>query len=165
MKKKDQKVFIRNINFTFKKSDFSTSISEAGENVCFISLLVSFVVCIYMQHFFDVWCVEKWTPNSKYVPELTKRRRSKVQEKNFSCGCTFNFNQWKTFSETCKPMRAWFTNLFTNLPRIILACDFSPRLFKLKRGILSLIQTRKRYPTSLDKIRILTWKPPCELNS
>ena len=34
--------------------------------------------------------------------------------------------------------------LFTNLPRIIVAYEF--------------IQTQKKYPTSLDKIRILTWK-------
>ena len=36
--------------------------------------------------------------------------------------------------------------LFTNLPRIIVTCDFSPTSFKLKSGILHL----------LTKISILT---------
>ena len=40
-----------------QKQDFSTSISETSENVylfVFISWLVSFGVCIYIQYFFDV---------------------------------------------------------------------------------------------------------------
>ena len=45
------------------------------------------------------------------------------------------FAQWKVFSENYKPMRVWLW-LFTNLPRIIVACDFSPSSFKLKGGIL-----------------------------
>ena len=39
--------------------------------------------------------------------------------------------------------------LFTKVPRIIVANDFSPSSFKLKRGIL---------PDSLNKITILTWR-------
>ena len=39
--------------------------------------------------------------------------------------------------------------LFTKVPRIIVANDFSPNSFKLKRGIL---------PDSLNKINILTWR-------
>ena len=38
-----------------------------------------------------------------------------------------NFDQRKTFSENNKPMRVRLCNyeLSTNLPRIIVACDFS----------------------------------------
>ena len=35
-------------------------------------------------------------------------------------------------------------SLFTNLPRIIITCDFSPSSFKLKRGILPLLT---KYPS------------------
>ena len=38
--------------------------------------------------------------------------------------------------------------MFTKLPRTIVTCYFS----------LSSIQTQKRYPTSFDKISILTWR-------
>ena len=51
-----------------------------------------------------------------------------------SCEHVSNFDQWKTFSENYKPMRVY--GLFTYLPRIIVACDFSPSSFKL--GILPL---------------------------
>ena len=37
-----------------------------------------------------------------------------------------------------KPMSVWLC-LFTNLPRIIAAGDFSPSSFKFKRGILTLL--------------------------
>ena len=83
--------------------------------------------------------------NSKqYLIELTKRR-SKVQEKNKSCKRALNFDQLKIFSENYKPMRVWlwlvykFTDNYCHL-----------RLFS------EFIQTQKRYPTSLDKISILT---------
>ena len=83
--------------------------------------------------------------NSKqYLIELTKRR-PKVQEKNKSCKRALNFDQLKIFSENYKPMRVWlwlvykFTDNYCHL-----------RLFS------EFIQTQKRYPTSLDKISILT---------
>ena len=59
-----------------------------------------------------------------------------------SCERALNFDQRKTLSENYKPMR---DGLFTNSLRIIVACDFSPSLFKLKQ-----------LSTCLDKIRILT---------
>ena len=46
-----------------------------------------------------------------------------------------NSDQWKTLSENYKPMRVDY-GLFTNLPRIVVACDFSLKSFKFKRGIL-----------------------------
>ena len=75
------------------------------------------------------------------------KRRSKVQEKNMSCERALNFNQWKTFSENYKPMRVWLWLVYKFTENY-----YPSRLFS------EFIQTQKRYPTSLDKIRILTWK-------
>ena len=62
-----------------------------------------------------------------------------------SCERALNFDQGKTFSENKKPMTVslWLVYKFTE--------NYCPsRLFS------DFIQTQKRYPTSLDKIRILT---------
>ena len=56
-----------------------------------------------------------------------------------------NFDQWKIFPENYKPMRVslWLFYKFTE--------NYYPsRLFS------EFIETQKRYPTSPDKIRILT---------
>ena len=49
-----------------------------------------------------------------------------------------NFDQWKTFSENYKSMRAWLWLVYK---------------------FTELIQTQKRYPNSLDKMLILKWDP------
>ena len=74
-------------------------------------------------------------------------RRSKVQEKKMSCERALNFDQLKTFSENYEPMRVclWLVYKFTENSQIY-------RLFS------QFIQNQKRYPTSLDKMRSLTWK-------
>ena len=75
------------------------------------------------------------------------KRRSKVQEKNMSCQRALNFGQWKMLSENYKPMRVWLWLVYKfieNYCRLRLFSEF--------------IQTQNRYPTSFDKIRILTWK-------
>ena len=105
-----------------------------------ISWLVSHEVCIHGQYFFGV------VRNKLKLLLESNKRRSKVQEKNMSCERALNFDQWKTFPKTISQWEFDY-GLFTNLPRIIVARDFSPSSFKLKRGILP-----------LDKIRILTWK-------
>ena len=61
---------------------------------------------------------------------------SKLQEKKMSCEHALNFDQWKIFSENYKPMRV----------RLWLVYKFTEN------------QTQKRYPTSFDKVGILTWK-------
>ena len=61
---------------------------------------------------------------------------SKPQEKKMSCEHALNFDQWKIFSENYKPMRV----------RLWLVYKFTEN------------QTQKRYPTSFDKVGILTWK-------
>ena len=58
-----------------------------------------------------------------------------------------NFDYWKTFSKNYKTMRIWLWlvyKLTQNYYRLQLLCQF--------------IQTKERYPTSLDKICILTQK-------
>ena len=99
--------------------------------------------CLFFLNF--PTCGGKLTSNTKYI-ELIKRR-SKVQEKNMSFERGLIFDQWKTFSENYKPMRVWlwFVYKFTDN-----YCG--QRLFS------EFIQTQKGYPTSLDKIRILTRK-------
>ena len=92
-----------------------------------------------------IWTTASETSNTKYL-ELIKRR-SKVQEKNMSCERALNFDQWKTFPENHKPMRVWLWLVYKfteNYCRFRLSSEF--------------IQTQKSYPTSLDKIRILTCK-------
>ena len=109
----------------------------------FISWLVSFGVCIHIQF---LWCGKKKTPNNKYLLELIKRR-SKVQEKNMSCERALKFDLWKTFFENNRPMRVWLWLVYKFIKNYC-----SLQLFS------ELIQTQKRYPTSLGKICILTWK-------
>ena len=55
----NRKLFIGNFNFTIKKRDFSTSISETSENFCFY-FIIDFVWTLYSHAIFP-WCGEKWT--------------------------------------------------------------------------------------------------------
>ena len=91
------------------------------------------------------------------ILELIKRR-SKVQEKNISCERALNFDQWRTFPENYEPTRVWY-GLFTNLPRIIVACDFSPTSFKLKE--VSYLSWQNTYPnlktTCHKKLKFFSW--------
>ena len=72
-------------------------------------------------------------------------KRSKVQEKNMSCERALNFDQILTFSENCKPRRV----------SLWLVYKFIENYCRL-RLLSEIIQTQKRYPTSLGKIGILT---------
>ena len=106
---------------------------------------------VLRQYFFGVmrnklhWTTASETSNTKYL-ELIKRR-SKVQEKNMSCECALNFDQWKTFSENYKPMRVWLWLVYKFTENYCRSWLFS-----------EFIQTQKRYPTSLDKrLLCLSW--------
>ena len=92
-----------------------------------------------------LWKTTSETSSTKYL-ELIKRR-SKVQEKNMSCERTLNFDQWKTFSENYKPMKVWLWLVYKFTENYQIELLFS-----------EFIQTKKSYPTSLDKIRMLTRK-------
>ena len=92
-----------------------------------------------------LWTIASETLNTKYLDLI--KRRSKVQEKNKSCKRALNFDQWKTFSKNYKPMRVWLWLVY----KFTKSCQIY-RLFS------EFIQTKKRYPTSLDKICILNRK-------
>ena len=138
-------------NFTLKNRFFQHQYQNQEKMFVFTSWLVSHEVLIHIQYFFGVmsnklqWTTASETWNSKYL-ELIKRR-SKVHENNMSCERALNFDQWKTFSENYKPMRVWFWLVY----KFTENCQIY-RLFS------EFIQTKKRYPTSLDKIHILTRK-------
>ena len=79
-----------------------------------------------------------------------------------SCERALNFDQWKLFSEDYESMRVWL--------RLVHKFNMN---YCRSRLFSEFIRTQKRYPTSLDKICILTWKLlvksslnfACELNS
>ena len=64
-----------------------------------------------------------------------------------SCEHALNLDQWKTFSENYKPMKVWLWLVY----KFTKNCQIY-RLFS------EFIQTKKRYPTHLEKMRILTRK-------
>ena len=132
-------MFLRSFNFTLKNGFFQHQYQKQEK------------MFVLRQYFFGVmrnklhWTTASETSNTKYL-ELIKRR-SKVQEKNMSCERALNFDQWKTFSENYKPMRVWFWLVYKFTENYCRSWLFS-----------EFIQTQKRYPTSLDKIRKLIWK-------
>ena len=86
--------------------DFSTLISETKENVfpfVFISLFVSFGVCIYLHCGKPITKIE--TSIKKYLPELIKRR-SMPHKKYMSRVGDSNFDQ-KKFPKNYEQIRAW----------------------------------------------------------
>ena len=138
-------LFIRSFNTRLKNRLFEHQHQKQVKMFVFYhDWFLSHEVCIYIQYFF---CVVRnisfRTPN---LLKLTKRT-SKIQEKNMSCERALNFDQWKILSESYKPMRVW----------LWLVYKFTKNLCRL-RLFSEFIQTQKRYPTFLDKIRILTWK-------
>ena len=112
--------------------------------------LLKNIFCLYFSPIAKLWPRKKvifkvfvfW----RYSKTLIKRR-SKVQEKNMSCQRALNVDQWKIFSENYKPMRVWLWLVYKFTKNYCCSWLFS-----------EFIQTQRRYPTSLDKIRILTWK-------
>ena len=134
-------LFIMSFDFTLKTRFFQHQYQKQVHDWYF---MIGFPWSLY-SHTIFLWCGEKWTSNTKYL-ELIKRR-SKVQEKNISCERALNFDQWETFSKNYKPMRVWLRlvyKFFENYCRLRLFSEF--------------IQIQKRYSTSLDKARVLTWK-------
>ena len=124
----------RSFNFTLKKTSFF-NINIRNKFMTGISWLVSHEVCIHIQYFFGV-------VRNKLQTKEDQNSKERICHVNKHFPKTIN--QWE-----------FDYGLFTNLPRIIVARDFSPSLLKLRRG----------YPISLDKVRILTWKLLVKLNS
>ena len=130
------------MNFTFKNRFFQHQYQKQAKMFVFTLWLVSHEVCIYLPYYFSV-------VRNKLHKYIQIKRRSKVQEKNMSFQRALNFDQWKIFSENYKPMRVWLWLVY----KFTENCQIY-RLFS------EFIQTKKRYPISLDKIRILTRKLP-----
>ena len=97
---------------------------ETSENACFY-FMIGFLWRLYSQ--------------------ILLRRVRKFKKR--ICQGSFNFDQWKTFSENYKLIRVWlwFVYKFTEN-------NCCSRLYS------EFIQTQKRYLTSLEKICILPWK-------
>ena len=70
-----------------------------------------------------------------------------------SCTRALNFDQWKTFSKNYKPMRVWLWLVYKFTESYCCLWLFS-----------EFVQTQNRYPTSLDKIGIVTSKNNCHIN-
>ena len=73
------------------------------------------------------------------------KKKIKSSRKEYATRTCFKFDQWKTFCENYKPIRVWLWLVykFTN--------NYCPLLL-----FSEFIQTRKSYPTTNDKIVILT---------
>ena len=54
----------------------------------------------------------------------SNKRRSKVPEKNMSCECALNFDQWITFSENYKPMKVWLWLVYKIYRELLLLVTF-----------------------------------------
>ena len=73
------------------------SLSEASENTCLfvfyfmIKMLLEFLFS-YNISLMSPYNISLMSPNDKYLLELIKRR-SKVQQKNMSCGRVLNLDQ------------------------------------------------------------------------
>ena len=65
------------------------SLSEASENTCLF--VFCFMIGILLEFLFS-YNISLMSPNDKYLLELIKRR-SKVQQKNMSCGHVLNLDQ------------------------------------------------------------------------
>ena len=54
----------------------------------------------------------------------SNKRRSKVPEKNMSCECALNFDQWITFSENYNPMKVWLWLVYKIYRELLLLVTF-----------------------------------------
>ena len=68
---------------------------------------------------------------------------TKINHKNMSHDCILNFGQWEMFSEQYQPIAAFVYKVTQKKYRW--------------RHFVKFIRTQEKYPTSLDKIIILTW--------
>ena len=128
--------FIRSFNFTLKNHyQYSTSVSETSDNVCFYSM-IGFPWSLYSQTIF-LWCGEEWTSNTKYLELIQKKIKS--SRKEYIMWTCFKFWPMKSIFQKTKRKSDFDYGLLTNLPRMVKFTDFFPSSFKLKRGILLLL--------------------------
>ena len=108
----------------------------------FTSWLVSYKV-LYSH---TIWYREKQILNTKYLQELIKEDKM-FKTRICHVERALTFDQWKAFSENYKPIRVWLWLVYQRIDNFCRLQLFS-----------KLVPTQKRYPISLDKMRILTWK-------
>ena len=86
-------------------------------------------------------------------------KKIKSSRKEYAIRTCFKF--WPMKKHFPKTISQWefYYGLFANLPRIIVACDFSPSLFKLKRAILPLLKSRySNFKTTCHvKLKFFLW--------
>ena len=82
-----------------------------------------------------------WTIAEYFISVTATLMKSK------SCKYVLNFDWWKKISENYKPVGVWLWLAYKFTKNYCCLWLFS-----------KFFQTQKRYPTSSDKIRILTWK-------
>ena len=122
---------------------FFISWKKQVKMLVFILWLVSFWVYIQIQYFCYLVRNKLQTLNIC----LSSSKEDQKFKKRIWCERGLNFDQWKTFSENSNAVRVWlwFVYKFTeNYCHLRIFSEFS--------------QTQKRYPTSLDKICVLTGK-------
>ena len=101
-------------------------------------------ICSYLYLFHDWFPLEFVFIYSislmyKCLLELIKNsRRSKVQEKNMSCECALNFDQWKTFSKNYKLIRVGLWLDYKFMSSLILQRAILPLLKKISTLIWEL---------------------------
>ena len=89
-----------------------------------------------------------WKINSKQsISTWVNQKKIESSKKEYVMWTWFKFWPMKNIFENYEPMRVWLWVVYKSAENF---CRF--RLFA------ELIQTQKRYSTSLDKVRILTWK-------
>ena len=136
-----ENLFIRSFNFTFKDRFFQHQYQKQEK----MYFMIGFPWSLYLHTIFLFGVVRNKLQRLNISNQ--SKEDQKFKKKNISCESASNFDQWKTFSENYKPMRVW----------LWLVYKFTENYCR-SRLFSEFIQTQRKYPTSLDKIRILTWK-------
>ena len=119
MKLRNIKIYHKKFWFYIKNQIFSTSISETKFMIGG-SRLVSHEVYINAQYFF-------------------KQKKIKSSRREYVMWTCFKFWPIKNIFRKLWANEGLIIAFLQNLPRIVVAYDFSPSLFKLKKGILPLL--------------------------
>ena len=105
-------------------------------------------LCLYFMIRYNTFLIQwELIYKQKTSTRVNQKKIKNLQNEYVMWERALDFNQWKTFFEDYKPMRIW----------LWLVLKFTENNCGLQL-FSEFFQTQKRYPTSLDKISILTWK-------
>ena len=124
---------IRNFNFTLK--------NRFLKMIVFISLLVSHKVCIHIEYFFR----EVRNKLQILIVSSVNQKKIKSSRKEYAMWTCFKFWPMKSIFRKLQAKKVWLLLVYKFTENYCCSWLFS-----------KFIQTQRR--TSLDKIRILTWK-------